>query len=84
MFRLLASMLKHFDTNTILLMYQPTRSFNIPPGQPPGAFEFLENFWKIPPSPGRKAVQMPPPPGKSPDYCFNFSVASITLLKLCM
>ena len=29
---------------------------------PPRKFEFLETFWKIPPSPGRKAVQMPPPP----------------------
>ena len=31
-----------------------------PPRATPRAFEFLENFWKIPPSPGRKAVQMPP------------------------
>ena len=37
-----------------------------------------------PPSPGRKAVQMPPPSGKLPDYCFNFSEASMMLLKLCM
>ena len=51
---------------------------------PPRTFEFLENFWKIPPSSGRKAVQMPPPPGKLPDYSFNFSVASIMFLKLCM
>ena len=53
-----------------------------PPGQPPGnprAFEFLEKF-----SPGRKAVQMPPHLGKLPDYCFNFSVVSIVLLRLCM
>ena len=50
----------------------------------PEAFEF---FWKIfaqmPPSLGRKAVQMPQL-GKLPDYCFNFSVASIMLLRLCM
>ena len=50
----------------------------------PRLFEFLENFWKISPSPGRKAVQMPPVQGELPDYCFNFSVASIMLLKLCM
>lgn len=48
-----------------------------------------------PPSPGQKPVQMPyhrpssgdqmpPPPGKLPDYCFKFSVASIMPLKLCM
>ena len=52
---------------------------------PPGHL----NYWKIfvqipPPSPGRKAVQMPPPSGKLLDYCFNFSEASIMLLKLCM
>ena len=61
------------------LMYQSNRSFNIPPPRgkppPPPAFEFLENFWKIPSSPGRKAVQMPPSPRELPDYCFNFSVA---------
>ena len=48
------------------------RSFNIP--RCPWAFEFLENFGSNSPSPGRKAVQMPPPPGKLPDYCFNFLV----------
>ena len=53
-------------------MYQSYRSFNIPPGNP-RAFEFLKKFVQIPPSPRRKA-----------DYCFNFSVASIMLLKLCM
>ena len=77
-------------------MYQWNRSFNIPPGHP-RAFDF---FWKIlnkspSLSSGRKAFQMPiilsisgdqmpPPPGKSPDYCFNFSVASIVRLKLCV
>ena len=55
-----------------------------PPRATPRAFEFLENFWKIPPSLGRKAVQMPPPLGILPDYCFNFSVVSIMLLVLCM
>ena len=51
-----------------------------PTGQPPGHLNFWKIFVQIPPSPGRKAVQMPPP-----DYCFNFSVASIMLdLKLCM
>ena len=49
-----------------------------PPSDNPRAFEFLEIFFvQIPRSPGRKAVQMPPPPGRLPDYCFNFSVAFI-------
>ena len=58
--------------------------FNIPPGQPPGHLNFWKIFVQIPPSPGQKAVQMPPPQGELPDYCFNFSVAFIMLLKLCM
>ena len=59
-----------------------------PPGQPPGHLNFWKIFVQIPPSRGRKAVQMPhhssipgdqmpPPPG-------NFSVAFIMLRKLCM
>ena len=55
-----------------------------PPGQPPGHLGFWKIFVQISLSPGRKAVQMPPPPGKLPDYCFNFSVAFTMLLKLCM
>ena len=51
---------------------------------PPRAFEFLENFFSHPPWLGRKAVQMPPPPGRLPDYCFDFSVASRMLPRLCM
>ena len=47
---------------------------------PPGHLNFWKSFVQIPPSPDRKAVQMPPPLGKLPDYCFNFSVASIMLL----
>ena len=62
----------------LAICYVPVKSkLEHPPGSPPGApraFEFLENFWKIPPSRGRKAVQMPhyrsipgdqipPPPG---------------------
>ena len=54
------------------------------PGQPSRKFEVLENFCPNLPSPDRKAVQMPPPAGKLPDYSFNFSVASIVPLKLCM
>ena len=61
-----------------------------PPGQPPGHLDFWKICVQIPPSRGRKAVQMPhhrsipgdqmpPLPGKLPDYCFNFSVASIML-----
>ena len=44
---------------TVKLMYQSNRSFNIPPGQPPGHLNFWKIFVQIPPSPGRKAVQMP-------------------------
>ena len=66
------------------LPYQSNRSSNIPPGNPPGIWIFGKFFVQIPPSPGRKAVQMPPPSGKLPDYCLNFSEASMMLLKLCM
>ena len=38
------------------IMYQSNRSFDIAPGQPTGHLD----FW------GRKAVKMPPPPGKLP------------------
>ena len=51
-------------------MYQSNRSFNIPA---PGHLNFWQIVVEIPPSPERKAVQMPPPSGKLPDYCFNFS-----------
>ena len=37
--------------------------------QPPGHLNFWKIFVQISPSPGRKAVQMTPPPGKLPDYC---------------
>ena len=57
-------------------------------GQPPGYLNFWKIFVQIPPSRGRKVVQMPhhrsipgdqmpPPPG-------DFSVAFIMLRKLCM
>ena len=52
-----------------ILMYQSNRSFNIlppPPGKLPGHLNFWKIFVQIPPSPGRKAVQMPPPLGKLP------------------
>ena len=62
-----------------VLMYQSNRSF----GSPPRHLNFWKIFPQMPPSLGRKAVQMPPL-GKLPDYCFNFSVASIMLLRLCM
>ena len=70
-------------------MYQSNWSFNIPPlGATPRAFEFLENFWKISPSRGRKAVQMPHhrsiPGDQMPPPLGNFSVAFIMLRKLCM
>ena len=42
------------------IMYQSNRSFNIPPhGQPFGHLNFWKIFVQIPPSRGRKAVQMP-------------------------
>ena len=68
------------------IMYQSNQSFHNPPrgGWFPRAFEFLENFCSNSTLPGPKAVQMSPPSGKLPDYCFNFSQASIMLLKLCM
>ena len=57
------------------VMYQSNRSLSIPTGRPPGHLNFWKIFVKIPPSRGRKAVQMPhyrsipgdqilPPPGK--------------------
>ena len=73
----------HFAWKTV--MYQSNRSFNIPPpGNPLGIWIFGKVSFKFPPSPGWKAVQMSPPPGKLPDYYSNFSVASIMLLKLCI
>ena len=50
-----------------IVMYQSNRSFNIPPGQPLGHLNFGKIFVQIPPSPGRKAVEMPPPQGKLQD-----------------
>ena len=75
-------------------MYQSKWSFNIPL-PPPGATPWSGhlNYWKIfvqiPPSTGQKAVKMPPPLGKLPDYSFNFSVTVSSFyyasaLKLCM
>ena len=69
------------------LSYVPVKSkLQHPP--PPGHLNFWKIFVQIPPSRGRKTVQMPhhrsipsdqmpPPPG-------NFSVAFIMLRKLCM
>ena len=50
------------------IMYQSNRSFNIPPGQPPGHLNFWKISVQIPPSPGQIAVQMPPPRGNKPFY----------------
>ena len=75
----------------ILIVYVPVKSklqHPPPPGQPPGICIFCKIFVQIPPSRGRKAVQMPhhrsipgdqmpPPPG-------NFSVAFIMFRKLRM
>ena len=72
-----------------LLYNVPVKSnFKHPPRQSPRHLNFWKTFVQIPPSRGRKAVQMshhrsipgdqmPPPPG-------NFSVASIVLQKLYM
>ena len=69
----------------IILYYVPVKSkLQHPSPGNPRAFEFLENYCSNSPSPGQKTVQMPPPSGKLPDYCFNFSEASNMLLKLCM
>ena len=56
---------KHSEMNLIhsAIMYRSNRSFNIPPGQPPGHLKF-----QIPPSPSQIAVQMPPPRGNKPFY----------------
>ena len=66
------------------VMYQSNRSLNIPPGH----LNFWKIFVQIPPSRGRKAVQMPHyrsiPGGQMPPPMGNFSVASIVLRKLCM
>ena len=43
----------------ILFMHRSNRSFNIPPGQPPGHLTFLKVIVQIPPSPSQNAVQMP-------------------------
>ena len=83
----------------ILVLYQcyvPVKSkLQHPPS--PQAFGFVENFFSKPPPPslGQKDVQishhnsisgdhMPLPSGKLSDYCFNFSVTSIMVLKLCI
>ena len=69
----------------VLKRYVPVKSkLQHPPRATPGHLNFWKIFVQIPPSPSGKAVQMPPPPGELPDYCFNFSVASIMFLKLCM
>ena len=44
-----------------------------PPRQLPGHLNFWKIFVQIPPSLGQKTVHMPPPLGKLPDYCLNFS-----------
>ena len=40
-------------------MYRSNRSFNVPPGQPPGHLTFSEIIVQIPRYPGQNAVQMP-------------------------
>ena len=59
-----------------------------PPGLPPRHLNFWKIFVQIPPSRGRKAVQMPHyrsiPGDQMPPPSGNMSVASIMLRKLCM
>ena len=50
------------------IMYQSNRTFNIPPGQPPGHLNFWKISVQIPPSPSQIAVQMPPPRGNKQFY----------------
>ena len=65
--------------------YVPVKSkLQHPPLATPRAFEFLENFCSNPLLTGPKSCSNAPLPGKLPDYCFNFSVAFMMLLKLCM
>ena len=54
---------KYFPGSLIfyLLMYQQIEASTSPPGQPPGHLNFWKIFVQIPPSSGRKAVQMPHP-----------------------
>ena len=85
-------MIKRIDHNRpqVSAVYVPVKSKlkHPAPGQPPRHLNFWKIFVQIPPSRGRKAVQMPhhgstpgdqmrPPMG-------NFPVASIMLRKLCM
>ena len=57
--------------------YVPVKSkFQHPPRATTRAFEFLKNFRSYSPVTGPKSCSNAlPPPGKLPDYCFNFSVA---------
>ena len=57
-----------FDTNLwnkvvriFKLMYQSNRSFNIPPGQPPGHLNFWKIFGKFPPHRAEKLFKCPHP-----------------------
>ena len=79
--------LKRFHVDT-LCTSQIEASTSPPPGQPPGICIFCKIFVQSPPSRGRKAVQMPHhrsiPGDQMPPPPVNFSVAFITLRKLCM
>ena len=63
---------------------KPVTKLQHPPEAPPRAFEFLENICSNAPLPRPKSCSNAPTPEKLPDYCFNFSVASIMLLRLCL
>ena len=52
------------STATMLFMYQSNRGFNIPPGQPPGHLNFLDNFCSNSPLPEPKSCSNAPILGK--------------------
>ena len=63
------------------VMYQSNRSFNIPQGNPPGIWIFEKNLVQIPPSPGQKAVQMPPSPRKLfSSFCYASEAVQVNMV----
>ena len=80
--------LGHSASKISLCTSQIEASTSPPPGQPPGCLNFWKIFGQIPPSLGRKAVQMPHhrsiPGDQMPPPLGNFSVAFNMLQKLCM
>ena len=70
---------------SLIISNVPVKSkLQYPPRSTPRAFEFFEKFCSNSPLTGPKSCSNPPTPGKISDYFFNFSVASIMLLRLYM